>query len=129
MKNTPTLILILFILFLFIADAQAETAHLTCHSESQTWPQSGKMYYGRKIMFFQIEFSVDGTVKIYQGQDKEPFTGIYDEKLIRSDSKTKKGFERNLVINRITGRFIDRYYVFQNGKEETAWIDKGDCEI
>lgn len=129
MKKLPTLILILLILFLFIGDAQAKTAQLICHNESQTWPQSGKMYSSNKIMFYQIKFSEDGTVKINQGQDNEPFTGIYDNNVIKSVSKTKKGFERDLVINRDTGSFIDRYYVIHHGKEETAWIDRGNCEI
>ncbi len=129
MKKLPILILILFLLFLFIGDAQSKTAQLTCHNESQTWPQSGKIYMGNKIMFYQIEFSKDGTVKIYQGQDKVPLIGMYDEKFIKNDSKTKNGFYRNLVINRVTGSFTDRYYVFHHGKEETAWIDRGNCEI
>ena len=123
------LILILILLFLIIGNLQAEANTLICHNESQTWPQSGKMYSSNKIMFYQIEFNKDGTVKIYQGQDKEPFTGIFDENVIKSVSKTKKGFERDLVINRDTGSFIDRYYVIHHGKEQTAWIDRGNCEI
>lgn len=120
---------ILFLLFLFIGDAQSETAHLTCQSESQTWPQSGKMYMGNKIMFYHIEFSKNGIVKIYQDQNKEPFRGIYDKKVIKSVSTTKKGFERDLIINRATGSFTDRYFVIHHGKQEIAWIDKGNCKF
>ncbi len=113
---------------LFISMAQARTAKLYCQSESQTWPQSGKIYSSNKIMFLRIEFSNDGYVKIYQG-NQEPFGGKYDTDSIISDSKTEKGFERNLIIDRKTGGFTDRYYVFNKGKEETAWIDRGSCDI
>jgi len=122
-------ILILFLLFLFSENAQSETVQLICRSESQTWPQSGKIHKGNKVMFFKIDFSKGGTVKIYQGQNKKPFKGSYDNKVIKSVSTTKNGFERDLVINRDTGSYTDRYFVIHHGKQETAWIDKGSCEI
>ena len=121
--------LILITPLLFISMAQARTAKLYCQNESQTWPQSGKIYSSNKIMFLRVEFSSDGNVKIYQGQNKEPFDGMYDTESIKSDSKTDKGFERNLIIDRKTGGFTDRYFVLNKGKEETAWIDRGSCDI
>ena len=116
------------ILITLISIVQARTSQLYCHNESQTWPQSGKIYTSNKIMFLRIEFSNGGSVKIYQGQKQVPFHGTYDKELITIDSKTKKGFERNLVIDRNTGDFTDRYYVLNKGKEETAWIDRGNCK-
>ena len=62
--------LILITPLLFISMAQARTAKLYCQNESQTWPQSGKIYSSNKIMFLRVEFSSDGKVKIYQGQKK-----------------------------------------------------------
>ena len=122
------LILILFLTPLFTGDAQSETTQLTCKSELRSWPQSGKMYKGNMVMFFRFDFSKDGTVKIYQGQNKEPFKGSYDKKVIKSVSTAKNGFERDLAINRDTGSFTDRYFVIHHGKQETAWIDKGNCK-
>jgi len=127
-KNlVPQIVFIISILLISIV--HAKTSQLYCHNESQTWPQSGKIYSSNKIMFFRIEFSSDGNVTIYQEQDKEPITGTFDKKLIKSDSKTGKGFERNLVIDLQTGDFTDRYYVFNKGNDETAWIDRGKCDI
>ena len=129
MVKQIALYLILITLFILITFVQAQTSQLYCQNESQTWPQSGKIYTSNKIMFLRIEFSNEGSVKIYQGQDQVPLPGTYDSELITSVSKTEKGFERNLVINRKTGEFTDRYYVIDKGKEETAWIDRGNCEI
>lgn len=80
-------------------------------------------------MFLRIAFGNDGNVKIYQGQNQELFDGTYDTDTIINDSKTEKVFERNLIIDRKKGGFTGRYYVFNKGKEETVWIDKGSCDI
>lgn len=122
-------ILILFLASLIAGYVQSETTQLTCKSESRSWPQSGKMHKGNKVMFFKIDFGEDATVKIYQGQNKKSFKGSYDKKVIKSVSTAKNGFERDLIINLDTGSFTDRYFVIHHGKQETAWIDKGNCEI
>ena len=126
MKRLPILILLLIPLFIDVA--QSATSQLTCKSESRSWPQAGKMHKGNMVIFLRFNFSKDGTVKIYQGQSKVPFKGTYDKKVIKSVSTTNNGFERDLTINRDSGNFIDRYFVIHHGKQETAWIDKGNCK-
>ncbi|MBT8124042.1 MAG: hypothetical protein KJO81_04370 [Gammaproteobacteria bacterium] len=123
------LILILFLTSLFTGNAQSETAQLICKNESRSWPQSGKIYKGKKVMFFKIDFRKDGTVEIYQGKNEEPFKGSHAKNVIKSVVTTKNSFERDLVINLNTGSFTDRYFVIHHGKQEAAWIDKGNCEF
>ena len=75
--------LILFLTSLVTANAQTATVQFTCKSESQIWPQSGKIYKGKRVIFFSLILVKMELWKYIKGKTKNRLKEVMIKKLLR----------------------------------------------